>query len=285
MTPAGAARTTIVTVAYKSAAVLPAMLSSIPAGVPVVVVDNASADDSGRIAREAGATVVRLDRNEGFGRGCNAGAAVAETEFLFFLNPDAALEPGALDALEAAADAAPGACAFNPRITVPSGSSEFKRRSVLLPPDRWMERGVPEGDADVPVLSGAALFCRRSAFEAVGGFDPAIFLYHEDDDLSLRLARDCGRLRFVAGAHVRHQAGHSAGRNAAVSRFKGYHMARSRVYAQGRHGVGKPWLISLAGAVGGLLAPHNLLSARRRAKHIGQVAGIWSARKDGGAFR
>ena len=285
MTGTAEPRTTIVTVVFNSAAVLPGMLASVPEGVPVIIVDNGSGDSSARIADAAGAQVIRLHRNEGFGRACNAGAALADTEFLLFLNPDAALEPGALDALEAAADANPLASAFNPHIRAPLGASGFKRRSVLLPRSAWLERGLPAQDVSVPVLTGAALFCRRACFETVGGFDPAIFLYHEDDDLSLRMARDCGPLRFAAKAEVRHESGHSAGRSANVARFKGYHMARSRLYAQAKHGMGKPWAVSLALAVGGLLAPHKLLSARRRAKHFGQIAGVWSARKDGGVFR
>ncbi len=61
-------------------------------------------------------------------------------------------------------------------------------------------------------------------------------------------------------------------------------MARSRVYALAKHGRPLPWLRTFAAAFGGLVAPHNLLSARRRAKYLGQVAGAWSALTDGGAF-
>ena len=157
MTGTAEPRTTIVTVVFNSAAVLPGMLASVPEGVPVIIVDNGSGDSSARIADAAGAQVIRLHRNEGFGRACNAGAALADTEFLLFLNPDAALGPGALDALEAAADANPLASAFNPHIRAPLGASGFKRRSVLLPRSAWLERGPREhGELKDIALSGDA---------------------------------------------------------------------------------------------------------------------------------
>ena len=73
-------RTTLIVVAYNSAAVLPQMLASVPPGVPVIVVDNASSDGSAEIAEVAGAQVIRLAKNAGFGPGCNRGAAAASTE-------------------------------------------------------------------------------------------------------------------------------------------------------------------------------------------------------------
>ena len=276
---------TIVTVAYNSAGVLPRLLGSIPPGVPVVMVDNGISDDSADLAAKAGATVVRLAENEGFGRGCNAGAAVVATPFLFFVNPDARLEPECIDALLEAVARYPDASAFNPRIVNPSGRVELKRRSALLPRSEWLRGVTPADDQQLPALTGGALFVRRDCFEQVGGFDPAIFLYHEDDDLSIRLRRDCGPLYFIHDAVVQHDAGHSSGRSPTVARFKGLHMARSRVYAMAKHGRPFGLARTLGSALLNLILPHNLLSARRRAKHLGLVAGAWSARRDGGAYR
>jgi N-acetylglucosaminyl-diphospho-decaprenol L-rhamnosyltransferase len=275
---------TVVTVSYNSGPVLPAMLGTVPPGVPTIVVDNASTDDTPTVLRKAGAELVTLPSNQGFGRACNAGARLARTSFLFFVNPDARLEPGCIEALLDAAECWPKVAAFNPRIQNPSGRVEFKWRSVLLPRSAWRERGAPDVETEMPALVGGAFFCRRDAFEQVGGFDPAIFLYHEDDDLSIRMRRAGGALLFVPQARVIHEAGHSSGRSPTVARSKGFHMTRSRVYALAKHGRPFPWLRTFAAALGGLIAPHNLLSTRRRAKYLGQVAGAWSALKDGGTF-
>ncbi|MEQ3709055.1 glycosyltransferase, partial [Tateyamaria sp.] len=109
---------TIITVSYNSMAVLPAMLKSVPKGTPVVVVDNASSDTDPlkALTDEYGATLQLNEGNVGFGPACNQGAAKAETEFLLFLNPDAELQDGALDALLEAAKTYPDASGFNPRI-------------------------------------------------------------------------------------------------------------------------------------------------------------------------
>lgn len=282
--PEAPGRVTIVTVSHNSAPMLASMLPSVPPGTAVIVVDNGGEDDTAAVAARFGAALVRLHRNLGFGRGCNAGAARAGTEFLFFVNPDAVLEPGCVERLVGAADAHPEAPAFNPRIVNPSGRVEYKRRSILLPASEAVARGVPSAVAAIPALAGGALFCRRAAFERVGGFDPAIFLYHEDDDLAIRLRRACGPVLFVPDAVVRHRAGHSSGRSAAVSRFKGYHMARSRIYALGKHGRPAPWLRTIGAALLALAMPQNLLSRRRRGKHLGQIAGALSAWRDGGRF-
>src|SRR5690606_31911889 len=110
-----AASLCVITVSYNSAAVLPRFLTSIPPYVPVIVADNASADESVEIAERAGARAVRLGRNLGYGAACNAAAAEASAEWLVFANPDIVFEPGALDALLASGRAYPEA-AFNPRI-------------------------------------------------------------------------------------------------------------------------------------------------------------------------
>ena len=289
MTPAAAeaahARVTLVTVSYNSASVLSGLLESVPPGVTVVVVDNGGTDDTSDVAARHGTLLRRLDSNHGFGRGCNAGAEAATTEFLFFVNPDARLDAGCIDALVAFMDAHPDASAANPRIVKPNGKTEFKRRSILVPRAEWLSNGPPDAAAPIIVLLGGAIFVRRSAFEAIGGFDPAIFLYHEDDDISVRLRQQCGPVWFVPGAQARHMAGHSSGRSPKVAAFKGYHMARSRIYALAKHGGRWPWLRTFANALIGLLLPHNLLSTRRRAKHLGQLRGAWSARADGGAYR
>ncbi|KFE34027.1 glycosyltransferase family 2 protein [Thioclava atlantica] len=275
-------RVTIVTVAYNSEEVLPQMLASVPADVPVIVVDNASRDAAATktIVDKAGGQYLRSEKNLGFGGGCNLGAARADGDFLLFLNPDARLEEGALEALLAAAERYPDCVAMNPRIKGRNGRAYFKRRSVLLPRDAYLPRGWPDTDREVPVLTGAAFFVRRSEFDAVGGFDEKIFLYHEDDDLSLRLAQR-GKLFFVREAVVFHEEGHSSERSVEGARFKARHLGRSRVYALRKHGRPHPFLGSFLAALGQLLSPENLLSRRKRAKQVAFLRGVSDMRYKG----
>src|SRR5579862_5301580 len=70
-----------------------------------------------------GATVVSGPVNDGFAGACNRAAARATGELLVFLNDDAVVEPGWLDALVAAADAHPGVGAVGSRVLAPDGSA------------------------------------------------------------------------------------------------------------------------------------------------------------------
>lgn len=277
------ARTTLISVAYNSAEVVPAMLASVPPTNPIVVVDNASTDQiSEVVGQHPNASLQRQEVNEGFGRACNAGAAGVASEFLLFINPDACLLPGALEALETAADQRPDFGAANPLILNAKGQGRLKMTSPLPIPK--MPRPALDQIGQLPVLSGGVLFVRRAAFEKVSGFDPAIFLYHEDHDLSLRLREAGFSLWHVPTAQAKHVAGTGSPRTAQVARWKGYQMARSRYYVLEKAEPGSGFRRTFWPALLGLVAPTNFLSKRRRAKYLGQIKGAFSARTDGGRF-
>lgn len=277
-------RTSVVSVSYQSGNQLPTMLKSLPTGTPTVIVNNAPDDPLDVLDSLDGGdqrTLINNTANAGFGTGCNIGADHTTSEFVLFLNPDAQLKPGCIQALEDAADTFPGAVAFNPAMTDERGRPLFKRGSVLLPRSKHLARGWPLKTESVPVLNGAALFVRKSAFDKVGGFDDNIFLYHEDDDLSLRLADSVGNLMFVRQAEVTHQAGHSAPRSPEIAALKAYHMGRSRVYAARKHGQSFARLRSLLSACMQALNPAVLFSARKRAKQTAFLKGVVSAIRQG----
>ena len=219
------------------------------------------------------ATLIELSENIGFGRACNKGAALSQGEFLFFLNPDTKIAPDTLNHLRAAAETYPEASAFNPTLQR-DGRPAFKRRSVLLPKAQWAPRALAGKDTTVPMLSGAALFMRRAAFDTVGGFDPHIFLYHEDDDICLRLKKEVGPLRLVAKAHVEHLAGLSTKSSCATARLKAWYMGQSRAYSSRKHDV-PHWKIStLRHALFQLFHPASLVSPRKRTKNWWFLRGV-----------
>jgi GT2 family glycosyltransferase len=265
----------IVTVAYNSTAVIGDMLASVPSGVHVMIVDNASTDRDALmdIAQSHDAQVVSNDTNRGFGAACNIGAATGDSTFLFFLNPDAQIQPGCLDALLSAAAAHPEACAFSPRVLDGRGRPAFRRRSRLLPKSAHWSGPPPEEDAEVPLLNGAAVFVARDRFAAVGGFDDNIFLYHEDDDLSLRLKAGFGPIRHVNDAVVTHAEGRSTARTPATAAFKARYMAESAIYTMRKHDRPFARTRVIGRAVMQLLSPLNLFSARKRAKNLGFMKG------------
>lgn len=276
-------RTTIISVTYNSSQVVPDMLASVPQGTPVVLVDNHSTDGTAALVRaRSDVRLVENDRNFGFGRACNLGAAEAQTDYLMFLNPDARLEPGALEALEQAADARSGLGAANPLITDPRGRAHLKTSSIVATPDVTPPSLDQAGQ--MPVLSGAALFMPRAVFEKVGGFDPSIFLYHEDHELCQRITAAGHTLWHLPQARVVHLQGSSSPRVAETAYWKGYQMARSRYYVKEKARVGDGFPGTFWPALLGCVSPISLVSKRRRAKYRGQLFGALSARKDGGKF-
>jgi GT2 family glycosyltransferase len=123
--------------------------------------------------------------NIGFAAGANELAARGTAPLVCFVNPDGDLTSDCLDRLERAMD--------DPSI-------------VACEPDLGVWNREPGPIGDMEWLSGACLVVRRSAFDAVGGFDERLFMYCEDVDLSYKLTSH-GRLVRVADAHFEHAAG------------------------------------------------------------------------------
>lgn len=171
----------LIVVSYNSSAVLGSLLDSAPSDAHVIVVDNCSSDSSVAVAQDAGAEVVAINENVGYGRACNIAVDTGAAPFLLIVNPDTALADGAIDAFISAAALHPNA-AFNPRF-YSGGRRRFKGRSRLLAKSEFWNGKPPETDCDIPVLHGSCIFIRREHFELIGGFNSNIFLFHEDDDL------------------------------------------------------------------------------------------------------
>ena len=225
------ARLCVVTVAYNSAAALRGMLGSVPPGLGVIVVDNASADDSVAVAEAAGARVIRNGANLGFGAGCNIGMNAAETAFVLLANPDTRLDGKAIARLVAAADAFPDAAILAPMLFDESGErvrswdvEQLHRRKLSR---KRVAEPWPEGPLCAEFLSGACMLLRASDGLR---FDEAFFLFYEDDAICTA-ARAKGRsLVLVPDAVMHHAGGGSSAPSQALSAFKARHMAWSRLH-------------------------------------------------------
>ena len=273
---------TAIVVAFDSAEVLPACLSALAAeGIPAIVVDNASEDGSAEVARSHGATVIRNACNEGYGRANNIGVAASHSPYVLIVNPDVEIRPGAGAALLAAAGRYRDAGLLAPRIVEPSGRVFLQPRSLLSPPhlNRSGAMPIPDGDACLPFLSGACLLIRRDLFLSVGGYDPQIFLFYEDDDLCRRM-RDAGH----ALVHVHDaEASHGRGRSSTPSprrRFVArWHLAWSEGYVAQKYGLAAgSWVAIVRNAaktIGyALIFRHDKMMA-----HAGSVAGALAWRR------
>ena len=224
---AGPALAAIV-VTHDSGADLPATLAALRpqlrADDELVIVDCGSA-----VRPEVPGARVLLEDNLGFAGGAAAGVRASSAELVFFLNPDAVVAPGALDALRAAAETHADWGAWQALVTLPGA----ERVNTSGGETHWLGMGwsgrfesavadVPPGPREVMFASGAALVLRRGAWEATGGFEPRYFMYGEDLDLSLRLWLSGWRVGVVPDAVVEH------GYEFTKGDYKWFHLERNR---------------------------------------------------------
>lgn len=180
----------------------------------VIVVDNASPDGTAEMLRAhvRGATMVFNERNLGFGPGTNQGAARAVGRYLCLLNSDAMVQPGWLPPLLDLLETEARAGAVSPAFFNLDGSMQ-EAGSLIGSDGATLAFGFGEdpGDLgfrfrrDVDYVSAACLLLRRSAFLAVGGFDPAYLpAYCEDVDLCFALHERGLRTVYQPASRVLH---------------------------------------------------------------------------------
>lgn len=233
-------RVAAVVVTHHSAAVIDRCLAPLTKAAQLIVVDNASDDDTlDIVARTAPAcTLVKNAVGAGYGNGASQGLAAVTAEFALLANPDSVVDDSALARLIEAADRYPDGALFGPTVLDASGTVELSHDVGLFDRRRYGRRDgepVPEGACCAEFLSGAVTLLRMSAFRAVGPFDPRLFLYYEDDDFCLRLRAAGYSLILVPDAVVSHIGGGSVRPSAHYYWEKFWHMAWSRLYLEEKY--------------------------------------------------
>jgi GT2 family glycosyltransferase len=195
---------------------LRACLDNTDACYELIVVDNGSTDGTVEFltSETSGARLLLNNRNYGFGTANNLGAGHAVGRYLFFLNSDAFVHPGWLPPLLTILEADATVAAAAPRLLNLDGSLQLA--GALL---TRAGATVVYGDGDDPRqpqysfarnvdFSGACLLFRRSAFNEVGGFDPAFgLIYFEDADLCLALWQRGHRIVYEPRSTLTHVGG------------------------------------------------------------------------------
>ncbi len=180
----------------------------------IVVVENASGDESAARIRAAApeVTLIESKRNTGFAGGCNLGAARASGAYLAFLNNDARPDPQwltrAVDVLEHRAGVA---CVASRVLDWEGEEIDFAAASMSFYGHGFkMHAGDTQLDAhgdecDVLFASGAAMVIDAAVFTSVGGFDERYFMFFEDVDLGWRLWLLGYEVRYVPTSVVYHR--------------------------------------------------------------------------------
>lgn len=226
---------TVGIVTHNSASVVGDCLASLPAAfgdIPyeVVVVDNASTDDTTEVVERHAptASVVELSGNFGYARGVNVAWTAAPADAVLVLNPDVRLAPNSVRALVAALGV-PGAGIAVPRTTDGNGRLVHSLRrdpsvgralgeallggrragrypqlgEVVRNPRDYLHPGQPDWAA------GAVMLISRACMEAAGPWDTSFFMYSEELEFAWR-ARSAGyHVRYVPDAVATHLGGQS----------------------------------------------------------------------------
>ena len=213
-------------------ACLESVFAQTRAEMEVIVLDNDSSDGSAQAIADRFPQVrlIRSTENLGFAQGNNVAAQQATGRYLLLLNPDTLVLDGAIDKLVAFAKTRPDADIFGGRTLFPDGSlnpascwrratpwsvscvalgftSLFPRSSLFAPESYggWRRDSVREVD----IVSGCFFLIRRTAWDELGGFDPAFFMYGEEADLCLRARRMGYRCLICPDATIVHYGGAS----------------------------------------------------------------------------
>lgn len=158
----------------------------------VIVVDDASPDDTRRIAREVtGLRTVANPINVGFVKSCNAGAEASLGKYLVFLNNDTVVHSGWLDLLVETAEHDPAVGVVGAKLVYADGSLQEAGGIVWSDGNGWNygrnqdpNRFEYNWVREVDYCSGAALLVRADVFRAIRGFDEQFApAYYEDTDL------------------------------------------------------------------------------------------------------
>lgn len=171
--------------------------------------------------------------NLGYGRANNLVLPRLDSDFHLVMNPDVEVDRGALDAALAAMAGHPDVGLLAPAVFGEDGERQYlckrypsawvlflrgfapaflRRRFKRALDDYEMRDAIGERFlAGVPMASGCFMLLRTALFRRLGGFDERYFMYFEDFDLSVRVAREAA-IAYLPGARIVHHGGEAAGK-------------------------------------------------------------------------
>jgi GT2 family glycosyltransferase len=212
-------------------------LARVPEGTELVVLDNASGDESCDIVRRVApdARLIELPHNRGFAGAVCEGIRHSSGEWLLLINNDVEVDPeavrymlvGGRSAAEVGSVAAQMRFASNGAGTINSAGIGVDRLGIAY--DRLLGQPVSASEqAPVEVFgaSGGAALHRRAMLDEIGGLDPSFFFCLDDADVAWRARMRGWRCLYVPRAVVKH---HHGATGAHGSDLKYFHVGLNRV--------------------------------------------------------
>lgn len=180
----------------------------------IIVVDNASQDDSVKLLREVFGKQFKLiesQHNLGFGCANNLGASRANGTYLLLLNPDTLMaDPYTIRTMVGVLDSNPSMGLIGPAIDEPRKGKQVLPR-YHYPSSKKLKyttkfKALP---GEIAWLLGACMLIKHSVYDEVHGFDPDYFLYGEDADICLKLRLAGYEIGYCDTIKITHIAGAS----------------------------------------------------------------------------
>lgn len=247
------------------------------ATLEIIVADNGSTDGSVEmVEREFPEVIVfRTGGNIGYGRANNAAFERSRGGYFFVLNSDTEVEAGALAEMRDFLDENPQAGCAGAKLILPDGSTQPSVGSdptlkAVFFEQTYLDRLLPKfkltggynltwwdysDRREVEQVCGACLFVRRAAWEEIGGFDPAYFMYFEDTDFCVRVRRAGWQIWYLPDARIQHRLGGSSSDDWRV---------RARMVSAYNHSRYYFWTREAGPGGGALLKAMTLLGAALR---------------------
>lgn len=222
--------------------------------VKVIVVDNASSDDS-LILEDLPSlplTIIQNRVNRGFAAACNQGASVSDSDYILFLNPDTRLFGDSLyvplNFMQQSENYLVGICGISlvdadnlpvssccrfPTLSILIGKmSGLSRFLPIIYPPHVLSANELKHDREVDQIIGAFFLVRRALFNELQGFDETFYVYYEEVDFSLR-AKKLGYLSYhLADVKAFHKG---AGCSGSVRSERLFYSLRSRYLYARKH--------------------------------------------------
>ncbi len=233
---------------------LDSLLASTYERLTVMVVDNASEDDSVRVIRDRypSVRIEETGRNLGYAGGANHGlraARAAGTDFILLMNNDVEIAPDAVRELVSAARDHSDALLLGPKIYYfdepdviwsAGGAVSFWTGHIRHLGIRERDRGQFDDVREVDYLTGCAVLLPTRMLETVGELDETYYMYNEDTDWSTRATRSGGKVLYVPTARLWHKVSSSSG--GGLTSYKIYHRIRSTLSYFKRYAAWYHWL-------------------------------------------
>ena len=261
----------------------------------IIAVDNASTDGSAETLRKefCGIQVIGLTKNGGYSAGNNCGIRAAlqqQAEYVLIANSDVIVEKNFLSRLIDVAEQSREIGVIIPTIRYLAkpeklyyaagkmsrlfctGLTTTARSAAIL------AQGQP---VDVDFVNGAVVLFKREVFEKLGLLEEKFFLYHDDNEFSIRYGKKY-RMVYVPGAVVYHKSGAGDGWRSYSETYL-YYYTRNRIWLFSKgpiayriyvvmftvaNAIAKTFLISL-----------NFFGEYSRAR--GQLSALWKGVRDG----